>query len=141
MKDYKFIDHTADIAVELSGSTYEELFKAAFAAWKESAVEILENTPAEVKQVSLSADTYDELLVQFADELNFLFNTRKWVPLSIKNLNLSSGKEIMLKSDIIGSNFNEDKHKLKAEIKAVTYHQVDIKKINDRYQTLLVFDI
>ncbi len=37
-KSYKFIDHTADIAVELSGSSLDELFTAGAEAWLVSIV-------------------------------------------------------------------------------------------------------
>ena len=39
------------------------------------------------------------------------------------------------------SDIDSTKHKLKEEIKAVTYHQMKIEKMNDGYSTKIVFDI
>ncbi len=141
MQNYKYVDHTADIAVEIAGTTYEDLFSAAFFAWQNSAIEIKDHSSEENKEVILSEDSYEELLVHFVDEMNFLLTVRNWVPVSVDSLRLNSAKEIKLDAVISGRMFNPDKHNLKAEIKAVTFHQVDIKKINDEYRTLLVFDI
>ena len=38
-KNYKYIDHTADIAAEINGGTMEELYTAGAEAWLNSVVE------------------------------------------------------------------------------------------------------
>ena len=71
---FKFIDHTADIAVEAAGSTYEELFLAALEGWKDSIIDQKDNeTGIEIKAINFEEESVEELLVSFLQEFNYLF--------------------------------------------------------------------
>lgn len=139
---YKFIDHTADIAVEVSGNSYEELFLAALNGWKDSVIELSEvKREAVEKNISLEEDSPEELLVSFLQELNYLLESKKNFPLDIKNIKIEKiDKAFLLESTILFGNILVEDN-IKAEIKAVTFHQLDIKKVNGIYKTIIVFDI
>ena len=51
------------------------------------------------------------------------------------------GSKINLKVIVIGEKFDEKRHELRVEIKAVTFHQMEIKNVNNEYSTRIVFDI
>ncbi|GAJ07201.1 unnamed protein product, partial [marine sediment metagenome] len=40
-----------------------------------------------------------------------------------------------------GETFNPDKHSIKAEIKAVTYHQVEVEKNKEGWKAKVIFDV
>jgi SHS2 domain-containing protein len=140
--EFKFIDHTADIALEISGSTYEELFLAAFYGFKESLLELSDakrkNTE---KSLTLKENSAEELLVSFLDELNFYFEKQKIFPLEVEKIKITrNDNSFKLITTISLGDITSDDH-VKSEIKAVTFHQLDIKKINNVYKTIIVFDI
>ena len=138
---YKFLDHTADIAVEVSGETLEELFITSAEAWRMCAVEIDKVDVSETRELNLSAYSIEELLVGFLSELNYLLIVKKWVSVKIDSIQIKvDAKGANLISKISGTTLNPN-NKLKQEIKAVTYHQLEIKKIINNYSTLIVFDI
>ncbi len=141
MEGFRFINHTADIAVEVYAESVEKLFYAASEAWKSS---VLENTvsdsPFEL-HIELEAKTIEELLVDFLSELNFILFARRLVFSKIKHLVIENNSDLSLKSVIYFEDFNPSKHTLKAEIKAVTFHQVNMKFDGKLYRTKLVFDI
>lgn len=141
MLNYKFLDHTADIAVEVTGSSLEDLFTASAAALHESIVEkhILENR--EEKQFLFTDDSIEELLVSFLSELNFLILTSKWMFNSIKEIKINKNDKWQLDAVLSGETFNPAKHILKEEIKAVTYHQMNITEEKGIYKTKIIFDI
>jgi SHS2 domain-containing protein len=142
MRKIKFIDHTADIAAEISGDSLEELFRAGFEAYMESILEESEIKKEEQQSVNVSADSREELLVNFLNELNFLTLTKKWLPAAIDELNITSNSGIhQLMGILEGESFDETKHEFSIEIKSVTYHQMEIVSESGVYRTTVVFDI
>ena len=140
--NYHFIDHTADIAVEVEGGTIEDLFIASVSAWQECTIEKSEINFSLKKHINIKDQSLEELLVHFLDEINFLLLTKKWILSKINGIEIKkSGDKFVLSADIVGENTDEKKHQIKVEIKAVTFHQMEIKKINNRYTTRIVFDI
>lgn len=139
---YKFIDHTADIAVEAAGSTYEELFLAALEGWKNSVMDLEEcETLTENKSINFEEDSIEELLVCFLQEFNYHFETRRIFPLNVNDLKIIDNEKVFqLESNIVFCRIS-DTVDVKNEIKAVTFHQLDIKKEDDLYKTIIVFDI
>lgn len=139
---YQFIEHTADIAVEISANSIEDLFSISCYAWRDAALEIEDSFLTDEHTISLSADSFEELLVQLLSELNFLLSTKHWVFNSVKKIEfLSEEKSNKLFITILGEPFDKNIHHLKEEIKAVTFHQMKIEKNGDEYSTRIVFDI
>ncbi len=139
---YKFIEHNADIAVEVEANSIEDLFSIACHSWHEAALESVDSVSSDVKLISLNAESYEELLVQLLSELNFLLYSKKWVFNSVSKLEMVKGKDsVKLFAEIFCEPFNENYHQLKEEIKAITFHQMKIEKKGNNYSTLIVFDI
>ena len=140
-KNFKFIDHTADVAAMLEGSSLEELFIAGFEAWFSSLIEKSDLKYNDYLKLKISEKSPEELLVSFLNELNFLLITKKWLCLNLDSIKISeSTEEVTLISDIKGMKLNNN-IELKNEIKSVTYHQMEIIKKKNIYSTLVVFDI
>ncbi len=140
--NYRYIDHTADIAIEVSGNSYTELFIAALAGWKDSSI----YSPAgersiEIMEITFSEKSVEELLVSFLQELNYLFENKKLFPAELRDLHIEQKDDQFLLKSVIGFAPVSSSDEVKAEIKAVTFHQLDIKRVNNVYKTLIVFDI
>lgn len=139
---YRFIEHTADIAVEVEASTIEDLFSLSCHAWRDAALESADTSSTEWKFIYFNAVSLEALLVQFLSEINFLLYTHQWIFNSVEELKIiSDEKEFKLYADILGEPLDHNIHHLKEEIKAVTYHQMKIEKTDNNYITRIVFDI
>ncbi len=140
--NYKYIDHTADIAIEVSGITYAELFIAALAGWKDSIIKVSPGErDTEKREITLTENSVEELLVSYLQELNYLFENKKLFPAELNDIHIEQKDGRFLLKDVIGFTSVSPDDDVKTEIKAVTFHQLDIKKVNDVYKTLIVFDI
>ncbi|MCW9098537.1 MAG: archease [Ignavibacteriaceae bacterium] len=140
-RNYEFIDHTADIAVKLEGSTLEEIFTSGAEAWLFSVIDKKNLKADDLLEIDISANSKEELLVSFLNELNFLLSTKKWLCLSIQSIKIfedSQGCEVS--AELNGVTIKKN-HPLKQEIKSVTYHQLEIVKKKSLYSTRVVFDI
>ncbi|MCF8240980.1 MAG: archease [Melioribacteraceae bacterium] len=139
---YNFVEHTADIAVDVYGNSLADLFEASALAWRESVFEEYSPSEGESYKFKIVKDSIEELLVEFLSELNYLVYTKR---LTVNHLNelkieLSSGLYI-LSAEINVEKFQDKKHTLKEEIKAVTFHQMHIVEKDGEYKTRIVFDI
>ncbi len=139
---YKYIDHTADIAVEISGNTFEELFLAALNSWKSSIIEPSDHKRSMYERnISLEENSVEELLVSILQELNYLLEVKRIFPLEIDKITIEKkNDEYKLKCNAwFGEILKQDV--IKTEIKAITFHQLEIKKMHDVYKTIIIFDI
>ena len=138
---YKQIDHTADIAFEVSGESLEELFKASSKAWLTSVIDETTFNQSENIKMELNSFSIEQLLVDFLSELNFNLFTKKWLCYSVDDLSIEKKEDVWsLIAALTGNNISPEIH-LKHEIKAITFHQMNIKKSGKDFSTLLVFDI
>ncbi len=138
---YKFIDHTADIACDVSGDTIEELFMVSAEVWRSLVVEETKYSQIESKKFELKTSSKEQLLVDFLSELNFFLFTRKWLFNLVKKMKIENeGDTWILTVEIQWMPISAE-IEIKQEIKAITFHQLNIEKIENQYSTLLVFDI
>jgi len=139
--NYRFIEHTADIACEVSGDTLEELFTASVEAWRSSVVEETMYCNREIKKFKLKASSKEQLLVDFISELNFKLFARNWLFNLVIILEIKQKNDTwILSTEIEGMPVSQDVE-IKQEIKAITFHQMNIEKREDQYHTPIVFDI
>jgi SHS2 domain-containing protein len=142
MGRYTQIDHTADIAVSVEGKDEGDLFRTAARAWQEAVLADSPNTADERKNISLSDDFLDELLVDFLNELNYLLFTQYWITTGIDRIKIvKENGTYHLNAIVTGESLDEKRHHIQVEIKAVTYHQMKIERKGNLFKTVVVFDI
>ncbi len=141
MGEYRLLDHTADVALRVCGENLEDLFATAVAGWR---YVTLEESPVDdlgEKNFQVRGASPEELLVNFLSEINFTFHVGKWVPARVLEIQLQQeGALWEVTARVGGEYFRPDKHEIFTEIKAVTFHQLNIEKTAEGYCTNLVFD-
>jgi SHS2 domain-containing protein len=142
MGTYTQIDHTADIAILVKGRDPEDLFRTAARAWLEAILPDLADAGSERKSLSLTADSLDELLVDFLNELNYLLFAGYWISAGFDRIKIvKENGTYRLGATVTGEPLNQKQHHIQVEIKAVTYHQMRIEKKGNLLKTMVVFDI
>jgi SHS2 domain-containing protein len=137
--EYKFINHTADLAFDVSADSLEELFLEAAKAWRISVVGDISGKALSNVMFNISADSLEELLVNFLNELNFLLTTKKWLAIIFNNIVIDK-TNFLFSANSTG--FHVDNSiEIKEEIKSATYHQMNIVNIDNRFSTRVVFDV
>ena len=136
---HNFIEHTADIAFEVSADSIEELFLESARAWRICVVGDISGKALSNVRLELTAESIEELLVNYLNELNFYLTTKKWLAIIFNNLHIDNTK-FLLRVEVSGFQIDES-IELKEEIKSVTYHQMEIVKIDNKFSTRVVFDI
>jgi SHS2 domain-containing protein len=136
MYRYQILDHPADIKLKIEADTLEDLFKGSAIALSEILVQE-EDIDYRIKieeKISLSSYDLNALLVDFLSEI-----------LAISDIKNAVFKEIfiekLLDNEISAIIKGYPVKRFNKEIKAVTYHQLEIKKVDDLYQAIILFDI
>jgi SHS2 domain-containing protein len=138
MKKYKLLDHTADIGIEFWGKTKKELFENAVEAMFDLIVDLTGINNVNDKVVAIKGTDAEDLLVNFLREALYLFNGKKWIIKQCKLLEMKSGQIV---AQLQGEPYDSDKHQLKTEIKAVTYHGLSVKKTARGWKAKVIFDV
>ena len=130
--EYEEIPHTADLQIIAYGKSVEDLFINAAKGMFNAAGAVGDNLSCEIRRIELKANDLETLLVSFLEELLFL-SEAGW---------LSEVQEL----NIFQTNLSGEIHyfKIKAinkEIKAVTYHDMNISQEDGVFQTKITFDV
>lgn len=135
----EYLDHTADIAVKVTADSIENLFITASDALKDSLAENVMHGTVETMRIDLSENSPEELLVSFLNELNYLYSVKKWLLRSVLTISIEKYEKLwQLKTQCEGSKASCVN---KPEIKAVTFHQMEIKNESGKFSCIIVFDI
>ncbi|MEF8879217.1 MAG: archease [Candidatus Thermoplasmatota archaeon] len=137
MKKYDIIEHTADVGLKAYGENLDEAFENAAKGMFDIITDKSKVEPKGEYRIDLEANELDQLLVDWLSELLYLFDAEGQVFGSF-DVDLNE-KKLSLSAKVLGEDFNTSKHKAGAEIKAVTYHMLEVKKEPCYVQVL--FDI
>lgn len=134
MARYEVLDHTADIGIRAYGGTLPEIFSSAAAGMFSLITESEVSGTGELA-IELEADDVEQLLVDWLSELLFAFDS--------KGL-LFSGFEVdiegrALHARVRGESYDPERHRLEREIKAVTYHMLEVNL--EKGYAQVIFDI
>ena len=139
MSNYKLFDHTADIGVEVIGRTRKELFINAAEALFDVMLEnkAVREAAKQQKKISVEGADVSDLLINFLRELLYLFNGEKFITVRCEIMKFAN-KE--LQARLTGESFNNKKHVIKNEIKAVTYSGLTIERVKADWRARIIFD-
>ncbi len=143
---FKEVAHTADLAIQVFGKTLQDLFQNAYLGYYSISlnnikfIQKLSNAISALKNFYFSEPTLEDLLVSFLNELNYYLQAKQRVFAPLQNLKLTQNdnKTLSFKSQL----FKIDNQILQnlTEIKAITYHGMEIQKKNDLYTVTIIFD-
>jgi len=134
---FEFIDHTADAGIRVEAPTLEDLFETAGLAFTELVTSADSLDCRVERRFKLREDDVETLLVSWLQELLYLLDTEDLV-FGRFQVELH---DFSLEAVAWGDVFNPDIHAIKTEIKAVTYHQLEVAEGDQGWEAQVIFDI
>jgi SHS2 domain-containing protein len=136
MKQYDIIEHTADVGVKAYGKTVAEAFAhAAVAMFDIITDESIIDSIGEY-DIMLEAPDREQLLVDWLSKLLYL-NDAEGLVFGRFEVSITGNQ---LSARVFGEKYDTKKHKMGVEIKAVTYHMVQVNE-KDPVFVQVLFDI
>jgi SHS2 domain-containing protein len=88
--------------------------------------------------MTVSGVDWADLMINWLREILYLWNGKERLVKSVKILSLS---EKNISAIIYFDAYKPDRHLIKTEIKAVTYHQIQVKRSASGWKAQIIFDI
>ena len=135
---YCEIEHTADVGIETTGGTLEELFANAAWGFTDMITDASKIRATVQETVRVSAQDTEELLVRWLNEFLYLFDTRR---LLFSTFRIEELDERHISAVCTGEVFDPGHHTLRREIKAVTYHGLRVWRQGRLWMARVICDI
>jgi SHS2 domain-containing protein len=135
---YELIDHTADIGIVVRSETREELFQKAALAAFDIIGDLDSVKPKERVKVEVGGEDDEELMVNWLNELIFLFDAKGWL---FSQFDIEETSDKILKATCSGEKFNPQVHRVKTELKAATYHDILVSQDRIGWSLRIIFDV
>jgi SHS2 domain-containing protein len=142
MRKWEHYEHTADMGVRGFGSTLEEAFEAVALGLFDVMVDVGKVEPRECREVEVEEEDLEALLYSFLEELLVLYDMEGIVFGDVKVRIEKTDNGYRLRARACGEPLNLKKHNPKEEVKAITYHEMEIKRLPDgRWRAQFVPDL
>jgi SHS2 domain-containing protein len=134
---FEFIDHTADVGFRVSAPSLERLFEVAALALTEVITGVDSVAHRIERHIVLQEDDLEMLLVSWLQEILYLWDAEGLVfgrfRVRVENRRLTA--------TAWGEPFDEARHVLQTEVKAVTYHQLEVVESDQGWQARVILDL
>jgi len=135
---YKTVEHTADIGIRVEAASAEELFARSACAMFDLMVNLSGVRPAQKAQVSLEADSFEELMIAWLNELLFRADVSG---MFFCKFEVESVTEGSLEASVWGEPYTDARHSIGQSVKAATYHELEISHSDDGWSATIIFDV
>lgn len=135
---YTLINHTADLGIRVQQAGVRELFEETAAAMFDLITDGRQVVSGDVHNLRVQGRDWPDLMVNWLRELLYLWNG---------DLRLVFRTKIdrIAKHDITArvwtEAFDARRHELRHEIKAVTYHGIEVRQETDGWEAVVIFDV
>ena len=135
MERYVLIDHTADMMIRAFGSTLEECFGNAAYALFDQTVDLSNVGTSESVDIRVSGIDDEDRLFSFLSEMLFIEDADNLI---LREFDVRfEGDDVVCTAK--GDRLDRSKHRVKSEVKAVTYHMMQIDR--DTPSVTVIFDV
>ena len=135
---FRLLEHPSDLGIEATGPTLCEAFEQAALGLISVIADPQTIDAKDERRITLEAQDYENLLVRWLSEILYLYDGEDFL---LKVPKIESLSPIKLSARLLGEKYEASKHIVKLDVKAVTYHQLAIKKGNGGTTVQVFLDI
>jgi SHS2 domain-containing protein len=135
---YQILDHTADLGIRVFGNSLPELFaNAGFSLFDLIADPGSVDVDGTVS-FTVEGNDWPDLMVNYLRELLYLWSGEEKLVCGIRLRKLS---EYQLTAEIDFAYYDPKRHRIRQEIKAVTYHGIRVERCGQKIFSEIILDI
>lgn len=139
--NFKYFDTTADIGIEVNSENITEAFINAALGTLNIITDIEKIKPQTTKNITIESEDEYGLLYDWITELLILLDSENFMA---SQYNISITKDdtsYKLEGDILGDNYDTNTYNYKTEVKAITYHEMDIVQEDENIKIRFIVDL
>lgn len=135
---YIQLEHTADIRIRVLGKDLPELFANAGFAFFDLVADLSNVQERDSVEIRAAADDIELLLVAWLNELLYWFDASRML---FRRFDIVQFNKTQIVAKAFGEKYDPQRHHMRAEIKAVTYHHLAVEQMGDHWEASVIFDI
>ncbi len=135
---YEVFEHVSDIGLRIYGSSFKDLLENAGLALFDQMADLSKVSAVETVEVSAEGDTAEELFMAWLRELLYMFHGRGYLLNEFEVKEASEGK---VKGIVKGERIDPERHVLHGEVKGATYHKLEVKEIDGKWEAKVILDV
>lgn len=136
-RDFRLVEHTADVAVEAHGDTLGEAFAGCGDGLTAAQCDHVPGTGGDRFGVAAHAESREAALFEYLDELIYQRDVRDVLPTDHEVFVHFAG-EWIVEAYARGLPLSEVRAR---EVKAVTYSEMRLERVEDGWEAYVVFDV
>jgi len=127
LEKFEFFDVTADVGFRAHGMDLAEAFQNSARAMFEVMTDTAQIKPTIKREVMVESEDKKALLYDWLSELLFLHDYEGLVFSKFSvNINQEGPESFRLQGEVWGEEFHQETHEVRDEVKAVTFHLMEI---------------
>lgn len=136
------IDHTGDIGIEVTADTLPQLFDRAAQGMFSVLTDLDTVRPTETTTMRVEGRDHDALMVRWLSELNYRHTVdhQLYTRFDVKSME-ETENGIVLQATCHGESIDSDRHTVYTEIKAITFHGLEVRKTEEGWTVQVIFDM
>jgi SHS2 domain-containing protein len=135
---FDIIDHTADIGIRVYGVDPGELYVNAVRGMFSLITDCRRVHAVATTELQVEGQDWPDLMVNWLREALYLWNGKEWL---VRSAIIETIDEYRIRAMFEGEAFDPDRHLIQMEIKAVTYHQIEVKQRLTGWTAKIIFDV
>ena len=135
---FEIIDHTADLGIVVAGKNLKALFQNASSAMMRIMVKREPEETGAPLHISVEGADLPDLMVRWLGEILYIFQGENRLATQTKIFEITRNH---LDAQIKTIPFSLAKHEILTEIKAVTYHQIEVIRKGELWKARIIFDL
>ena len=135
---YRLLDHTADLGLEIYGRDLADLFANACFALFDNITDLSRVKASVARSLAVTGDDLPDLMVNWLRELLALWTIDG---LLVASARVKAVSETRLTAELACDAYAADRHDLRTDIKAVTYHQIAVTREAGGWTARVVVDV
>lgn len=135
---YTVLEHTADMGIRVTGPTLGELFRNAALALMEIMLQERPAAEASPGRLTVKGEDLPDLMVRWLGEILYLLEGEGKV---VMDLQVHEIVENRIDATVMTIPLDPLIHEIATEIKAVTYHQIEVGPCREGWQAVVIFDL
>jgi SHS2 domain-containing protein len=136
---YRIFDHTADLGVEVMAATAEGIYAGAAFALFDLLADLRSVRELMVRAIDVTGENPADLLVNFLREILYTWNGAGFL---VKRCTVTRLTSARIEATLAGEPFDPARHRIIREIKAVTYHQSEVRQLPEGgWRCRVIFDV
>jgi SHS2 domain-containing protein len=138
MGEFEVIEHTADVGITVRARTLADLFETAAEGMFSFLIDPASVDNRAWREREVEADDLEGLLVAWLNDLLLMLSADEFVP---KVFVVDEVTERRLRATVHGEPVDRARHHFRLDIKAATYHMLEITETDGGSSATIIFDV